>query len=56
MQVSRDILTAGLKRAYVYQLGDKFQGICTGCGWSVEKIGLAPALVATSAHAGRCRA
>ncbi|GAA3765553.1 hypothetical protein [Micromonospora maritima] len=56
MQTSKDITTAGGKRAYVYQLGNKFEGICTGCGWSVEKIGLAPALSATSGHAGRCRA
>jgi hypothetical protein len=57
MQTSRDITTAGGKRAYVYQAApDRQECICTGCGWSDTKVGIAPALAATSAHARQCKA
>ncbi|MFI9527330.1 hypothetical protein [Micromonospora rosaria] len=46
--------TQGRKSSYVYQVGSDFVGFCTGCGWTVTKVGHAPALMAASDHAQNC--
>lgn len=56
MQVSRTITTKGRKRAYVYQVGKGFDLMCTGCGYTDHRVGLAPALKVLGDHARTCTA